>query len=48
VLTGKAAALQGRILPDGYPVHTVVHRDLAAFAEYLVGQDAQSAQTADS
>jgi D-glycero-D-manno-heptose 1,7-bisphosphate phosphatase len=47
VLTGKAAALRNRPLPDGYPADTVVHQDLAAFAEYLVFQDARPSQAAD-
>jgi D-glycero-D-manno-heptose 1,7-bisphosphate phosphatase len=47
VLTGKAAALQGRVLPEGYPAHTVVHRDLGAFAEYLVGHDGRPSQAAN-
>ena len=36
VLTGKAAALRGRPLPDNYPPGTRVHDDLMAFADYLV------------
>ncbi len=36
VLTGKAAALRGRPLPEGFPPGTVVHQDLSAFADYLV------------
>jgi D-glycero-D-manno-heptose 1,7-bisphosphate phosphatase len=47
VLTGKALALGGRPLPEGYPADTVVHHDLAAFAEYLVMQDARPSQAAD-
>jgi D-glycero-D-manno-heptose 1,7-bisphosphate phosphatase len=46
VLTGKALALQGRALPEGFPAHTVVHQDLGAFAEYLVGQDGRPSQAA--
>ena len=38
VLTGKAAAYKGRPLPDSFPAGTVVHDDLAAFADYLVAQ----------
>ena len=47
VLTGKAAALRDRPLPEGYPPDTVVHLDLAAFAEYLVMQDERPSQAAD-
>lgn len=47
VLTGKAVALRGRPLPEGYPVDTMVHQDLAAFAEYLVMQDVRPSQAAD-
>jgi D-glycero-D-manno-heptose 1,7-bisphosphate phosphatase len=39
VLTGKAATLRGRVLPEDYPNQTTVHADLAAFAEFLVDQD---------
>jgi D-glycero-D-manno-heptose 1,7-bisphosphate phosphatase len=38
VLTGKAAGFTAQSLPTSYPVHTVVHADLAAFADYLVAQ----------
>ena len=38
VLTCKAAGLAGKSLPATYPAHTVVHADLAAFADYLVAQ----------
>jgi D-glycero-D-manno-heptose 1,7-bisphosphate phosphatase len=36
VLTGKAEALRGQALPEGYPADTRVHRDLSAFADWLV------------
>jgi D-glycero-D-manno-heptose 1,7-bisphosphate phosphatase len=39
VLTGKAAAHRGRPLPEGFPAHTIVHEDLAAFADYLLARD---------
>lgn len=38
VLTGKAAAYRGRELPETFPTGTIVHEDLAAFADYLVAQ----------
>ncbi len=38
VLTGKAAGYRGQPLPPSYPAHTLVHADLAAFADYLVAQ----------
>lgn len=47
VLTGKSAALRDRALPEGYPADTVVHDDLAAFAQYLVMQDVRPSQAAD-
>ena len=47
VLTGKAAAFRGRPLPDSFPANTVVHADLAAFAEHLIGQEARPSQAAD-
>lgn len=40
VLTGKAAGLGGRPLPDSYPEGTQVHQDLAAFARYLLEREA--------
>jgi D-glycero-D-manno-heptose 1,7-bisphosphate phosphatase len=45
VLTGKASTLNGRALPEGYPATTVVHQDLAAFAEYLVGLQSRASQS---
>ncbi len=47
VLTGKAAGYRGRALPEGYPADTMVHEDLAAFAAYIVAQDARPSQPAD-
>lgn len=47
VLTGKAQALGGKPLPESYPLGTIVHEDLAAFAEYLVTQDVRPSQAAD-
>ena len=47
VLTGKAAGYRGHALPDGYPTNTIVHQDLAAFADYIVGQDVRPSQAAD-
>jgi D-glycero-D-manno-heptose 1,7-bisphosphate phosphatase len=38
VLTGKSESFRDRPLPEGYPPHTTVHDDLAAFAEYLVAR----------
>ncbi len=38
VLTGKSAALRGHALPEGFPPGTLVHDDLAAFAQHLVNQ----------
>lgn len=46
VLTGKALAYRGQELPSGYPQGTVVHQDLAAFAEYLVSRDVTPSQAA--
>jgi len=36
VLTGKGAAYARRSLPEGLPPDTRVHRDLAAFADFLI------------
>jgi D-glycero-D-manno-heptose 1,7-bisphosphate phosphatase len=36
VLTGKAESLRGQPLPLDYPPNTMVHQDLAAFADWLV------------
>jgi D-glycero-D-manno-heptose 1,7-bisphosphate phosphatase len=38
VLTGKSAIYRGRELPEGFPAGTMVHDDLAAFAQHLVSQ----------
>jgi len=38
VLTGKGAALRGQPLGGNYPAHTMVHEDLAAFAEFLIAR----------
>ncbi|MFZ3219607.1 MAG: D-glycero-beta-D-manno-heptose 1,7-bisphosphate 7-phosphatase [Rhodoferax sp.] len=46
VLTGKATAYRGRALPEGYPADTMVHQDLAAFADYLVARDVRPSQMA--
>ena len=35
MLTGKAEALRGKPLPEGYPPGTRVHLDLGAFADWL-------------
>jgi D-glycero-D-manno-heptose 1,7-bisphosphate phosphatase len=47
VLTGKAAGCRGRALPDGYPADTMVHEDLAAFADYIIGLGVRPSQPAD-
>ena len=47
VLTGKAAAYRDQPLPDSYPQQTVVHADLAAFADYLISHDMRPSQAAD-
>ncbi len=46
VLTGKASAYRDRALPEGYPTSTVVHPDLAAFADHLIGPEAHPSQAA--
>ncbi|MCM2253089.1 MAG: HAD hydrolase-like protein, partial [Ramlibacter sp.] len=38
VLTGKGRALRGRELPETFPAGTVVHEDLAAFADWLIAR----------
>ena len=38
VLTGKAEALRGKPLPEGYPPGTRMHQDLAAFADWLIAR----------
>lgn len=43
VLTGLGAAFRDRALPDTFPAGTVVHEDLAAFAEYLIRRSAEPA-----
>jgi D-glycero-D-manno-heptose 1,7-bisphosphate phosphatase len=44
VLTGKGAEFIGRQLPETFPAATRVHRDLAAFADYLVTRPAPRPQ----
>lgn len=39
VLTGKAAGLSGRPLPDSFPAGTHVHQDLADFARFLIERE---------
>jgi len=38
VLTGKGAAYRGRTLPEEFPRDTMVHADLGAFVDHLVGK----------
>jgi D-glycero-D-manno-heptose 1,7-bisphosphate phosphatase len=42
VLTGKGAAFRGRPLPESYPANTMVHDDLAAFADWLIARQASA------
>lgn len=41
VLTGQGAQHRGQMLPPDYPPDTVVHEDLAAFAEFILAQEAR-------
>lgn len=41
VLTGQGAQHKGQTLPPEYPPNTVVHDDLAAFAEHVLAQEAR-------
>ena len=41
VLTGQGARHRGQMLPPDYPPDTVVHEDLAAFAEFVLAQEAR-------
>jgi D-glycero-D-manno-heptose 1,7-bisphosphate phosphatase len=41
VLTGKSEGLKGRKLPDTFPAQTVVHADLAAFADHLLARETE-------
>jgi D-glycero-D-manno-heptose 1,7-bisphosphate phosphatase len=43
VLTGKGAVYRGRSLPDTFPLGTLVHADLAAFADFLIAREAVAA-----
>lgn len=47
VLTGKAFPYRNKPLPPGYAGAEVVHQDLAAFADYLIAQDARPSQAAE-
>ena len=46
VLTGKGAAMRGRLLPADYPPGTRVHDDLAAFADDLIARSEAGAAAA--
>jgi D-glycero-D-manno-heptose 1,7-bisphosphate phosphatase len=43
VLTGKGATYKGRSLPDAFPPNTMVHADLAAFADFLLDREEKAA-----
>ena len=43
VLTGKGAIYRHRSLPESFPSHTLVHDDLAAFAEFLITRETANA-----
>ncbi len=43
VLTGKAAVFHGRNLPEAFPVHTQVHKDLSAFVDFLLCREEAAA-----
>ena len=43
VLTGKSARYSGGDQPEGMPAGTVLHRDLGAFADFLLERSALSA-----
>ena len=47
VLTGNALHLRGQSLPDTYPVNTMTHHDLVAFADFIIARekDQEKAQT---
>jgi len=40
VLTGKGVAYRGQALPPAFPANTIVHDDLAAFANFIVEREA--------
>jgi len=40
LLTGRGAAYRGRTLPEFFPAATIVHENLAAFADFLIRRDA--------
>jgi D-glycero-D-manno-heptose 1,7-bisphosphate phosphatase len=46
VLTGRAASLRGQPLPDIYPAGTRVHKDLGAFADWLIARAPQAPRPA--
>jgi D-glycero-D-manno-heptose 1,7-bisphosphate phosphatase len=45
VCTGKHEAWVGPGLPEGFPPHTLVHVDLAAFAEWVLSQPSSAMPT---
>ena len=40
VLTGKGVAYAGQPLPASFPAHTIVHDNLAGFAQFIVEREA--------
>lgn len=42
VLTGKSEAYRGLPPPEGLPPGTLVHRDLSAFADFILADDAEN------
>ncbi len=45
VHTGKSAKLKGQAVPAGFPVGTLAHADLGAFADWLISQPEPAAKT---
>lgn len=48
VCTGKSENWKGPGLPEGFPLNTLVHDDLAAFAEWLLNRPSPSGVAEDS
>jgi D-glycero-D-manno-heptose 1,7-bisphosphate phosphatase len=42
VLSGRHAMVDPTRLPPEFPAHTLVHADLAAFVDHLLGQTSQA------
>ena len=48
VCTGKSEGWKGPGLPEGFPPETLVHEDLAAFADWMLSRSINTLQTTNN